>query len=425
MIINVLCQVYIVLKDDILFQRDYAKGLDASLFSSILPKIKQDTFSKFGGEMGEYDFYRYKLSFIVDKDYDLMIIFVSGLTDNFDRIKVELHNLKKEFIDSYRPALKKGLDILISEDIEPILDKIHMNLSPKISIIGYAGVGKTTITKLIKEEEIPMEHIPTINGNHAVVKLGKLYLSVWDFAGQEQFSFLWKKFIAESDAVLLITDSSFENMEKSRYFIDLINEVVPYSHSAVIGNKQDLPTSIDIESIERVMGLKAYPMIATDRENKVKMIRIIAELLEIDPDVSPLLRPLIEKEELILKVENALESNNIEQALSYYKKIHELCIEIGDNSLAAEYQEKTENLKNMIKQQMSIQCTKCGRFVARSKAKADTRRTNLVDSRMYGELKKAGTIIMGAQNKKYYCISCAVHGHQISQRAKKERKSTL
>ncbi len=419
-----LCQVYIVLKDDILFQRDYAKGLDASLFSSILPKIKQDTFSKFGGEMGEYDFYRYKLSFIVDKDYDLMIIFVSGLTDNFDRIKVELHNLKKEFIDSYRPALKKGLDILISEDIEPILDKIHMNLSPKISIIGYAGVGKTTITKLIKEEEIPMEHIPTINGNHAVVKLGKLYLSVWDFAGQEQFSFLWKKFIAESDAVLLITDSSFENMEKSRYFIDLINEVVPYSHSAVIGNKQDLPTSIDIESIERVMGLKAYPMIATDRENKVKMIRIIAELLEIDPDVSPLLRPLIEKEELILKVENALESNNIEQALSYYKKIHELCIEIGDNSLAAEYQEKTENLKNMIKQQMSIQCTKCGRFVARSKAKADTRRTNLVDSRMYGELKKAGTIIMGAQNKEYYCISCANHGHQISQRAKKERKSS-
>jgi len=52
-----------------------------------------------------------------------------------------------------------------------------------------------------------------------------------------------------------------------------------------------------------------------------------------------------------------------------------------------------------------VQCTKCGRFVARSKAKAVTRRTNLVDSRMYGELKKAGTIIMGGQNKKYYCIN--------------------
>ena len=52
-----------------------------------------------------------------------------------------------------------------------------------------------------------------------------------------------------------------------------------------------------------------------------------------------------------------------------------------------------------------VQCTNCGRFVARSKAKAVTRRTSLVDSRMYGELKKAGTIIMGGQNKQYYCIS--------------------
>ncbi|MHA1150318.1 MAG: 30S ribosomal protein S26e [Promethearchaeota archaeon] len=69
-----------------------------------------------------------------------------------------------------------------------------------------------------------------------------------------------------------------------------------------------------------------------------------------------------------------------------------------------------------------VQCTKCGRFVARSKAKAVTRRTSLVDSRMYTELKKSGTIIMSGQNKKYYCISCAVHSHQVSQRAKSERK---
>ena len=70
-----------------------------------------------------------------------------------------------------------------------------------------------------------------------------------------------------------------------------------------------------------------------------------------------------------------------------------------------------------------VQCTNCGRFVARSKAKAVTRRTNLVDGRMYAELKKTGTIIMGGQNKKYYCISCAVHQHQISQRAKDVRKT--
>ena len=69
-----------------------------------------------------------------------------------------------------------------------------------------------------------------------------------------------------------------------------------------------------------------------------------------------------------------------------------------------------------------VQCVNCGRFVARSKAKAVTRRTNLVDSRMFGELKKSGTIIMGGATKKYYCISCAIHKHQISQRDKELRK---
>lgn len=63
-------------------------------------------------------------------------------------------------------------------------------------------------------------------------------------------------------------------------------------------------------------------------------------------------------------------------------------------------------------------------FAVKSKAKAVTRRTSLVDGRMYGELKKAGTIIMSAQNKKYYCISCAVHSHQVSQRSKDSRKSS-
>ena len=70
----------------------------------------------------------------------------------------------------------------------------------------------------------------------------------------------------------------------------------------------------------------------------------------------------------------------------------------------------------------NVQCSKCGRMVPRSKAKAVTRRTSLVDGRMYAELKKTGTIIQSPSTKKYYCISCAVHSHQVSQRSKDSRK---
>ncbi|HEC38770.1 MAG TPA: 30S ribosomal protein S26e [bacterium] len=73
-------------------------------------------------------------------------------------------------------------------------------------------------------------------------------------------------------------------------------------------------------------------------------------------------------------------------------------------------------------QYSKVQCSKCGRTVARSKAKAVTRRVSLVDSRMYTELKKTGTIIQTPSVKKFYCISCAVHGGSFSQRSKTERR---
>ncbi|TXT67085.1 MAG: 30S ribosomal protein S26 [Promethearchaeota archaeon] len=70
-----------------------------------------------------------------------------------------------------------------------------------------------------------------------------------------------------------------------------------------------------------------------------------------------------------------------------------------------------------------VQCSKCGRSVPRAKAKVITGQTRLVDGRMYKELKKEGTIILGAQTRKFLCISCAVHSGVVSQRAKDERKT--
>ncbi|MHA1804857.1 MAG: 30S ribosomal protein S26e [Promethearchaeota archaeon] len=69
-----------------------------------------------------------------------------------------------------------------------------------------------------------------------------------------------------------------------------------------------------------------------------------------------------------------------------------------------------------------VQCSNCGRFVARSKAKKFTTKSSLIDSRMYKELKKEGTIILGGTTNKYYCISCAIHKGKVAQRAKVERK---
>ena len=229
--------------------------------------------------------------------------------------------------------------------LNSIIDGTHRNLRPKISLVGFSGVGKTTITQLIKAEEIPLEHIPTINGDVATIKIGKLTFPLWDFAGQEQFSLLWNRFIKGSDAVLLITNSTLENIEKSKFFLEFIKEEAPYAHSAIIGNKQDLPNALSVENIERITGVKTYSMVAIKPGNREKMMQIIADILDMSAEVSPLLKPIIERDLLMNNAQTALLNGDFEQAGSYFEKIADLCIEIGDDTLGKEFYEKSRTLK--------------------------------------------------------------------------------
>jgi small GTP-binding protein len=344
-----LRQVFIVFNDKLVYQRSYAKGLDTSLFSNVYQKVKKVALSKFGSETGSYEFFEFKLSYIVDEDRNLVLLFVSGLGDDFKDIEPQLKKFKKEFIEFYDEDIEKEDFEIIPNVLDPIVDNVHRNLKPKISIIGFSGVGKTTTTKLIKSEEIPMQHIPTITGEVATIKIGKLHFFLWDFAGQDQFDFLWEKFIRGSDAVLLMTDSTLENLEKSRYFFELVNKVVPYARLAVIANKQDLPDALKVEDVERLMAQKTYSFIAIDPDNRPKMIRIIADLLDMDTKVSPLLQPIFERDNLMDKAQIALEQGEFKKAVKFFEEISNICLELGDDSLAIDFQKKSEKISSMLK----------------------------------------------------------------------------
>jgi len=318
--------------------------------SLLVEEIMQDVSSREIDIVESHDFYKFKVSFITQKDLDLLFIFVTGLTDKFDNVKKELEKCRKEFVTLFEDILQHRFDAKTFEVFDPIVDGIHKNLRPKISLVGFSGVGKTTITKLIRAEEIPMQHIPTITGDIATIRIGKLHFHLWDFAGQEQFSYLWNNFIKGSDAVLLITDSTLENVEKSKFFLELIKEQAPDAHTAIIGNKQDLERAMQPSQIERILELKTYSMIAKEPENRNKMIQIIADILEMSAEVSPLLKPLLERDELIEEATRVLNDADFDKAAFLFDKISSLCVELGDDSLGKDFFEKSQKIKTMLEQ---------------------------------------------------------------------------
>jgi len=342
-----LRQVYILKDEKIIYNKNFGKGIYEEDFNKLYQEIIEVSTKGIGIELNSYDYIKYKLVFALEEDLKLTFMFITDINDELSRTKRELANLQSEFLDTFGDALD-NLDTSLMELLDPIIDSIHRNLKTKISLVGFSGVGKTTTTKLICATEIPSLHIPTITGKISTIKIGKLYFHLWDFAGQEQFSYLWNEFILGSDAVLIITDSTLENVEKSKFFIELVKEHAPHAHTAIIGNKQDLTDALNVQKIEEILGLKTYSMVAIESDNREKMIQIIADILEVSTDASPLLKPLFERDQLIHQAKLSLENGDIAQTAEYFEKISDLCLELGDDNLYKEFHEKANKLKGYL-----------------------------------------------------------------------------
>ncbi len=338
-----------IIKEYVLYERHFGKALRDFNIKSFISDIRNYHVLKSKDEFGSFDYFNYRISFIEEKSLSLIFIFVTELTDVLKDIKIELFKFRKVFLNLYSDLIVKDLDISEFEIIDPTVDAIQRKLKPKISLIGFSGVGKTTIANLIATEKTAREYKPFIHGNITTLKIGKLYFSLWDFAGKDKFSFLWNKLIKGSDVVFLISDSTLENVEKSKFFIELIKEEAPYARSAIIANKQDLPEALDLETIERISGLKTYSMIAIEQKNQIKVFKIFADILDLSIETFSSLEPLHEREKLIEDAALALKNEDFKQAAILFEKIANICFEIGDDFLGKEFYGKAEKINQFLK----------------------------------------------------------------------------
>ena len=125
-----------------------------------------------------------------------------------------------------------------------------MNVS-KLCIVGEAGVGKTTLVRLLSEKQMDSVRKPTIGVAVERVEFENDALAVWDLAGQKRFQFMWDEFMRGSKLTVIVTDSTTKNVEETKA---ILTEFAEKRKIIAIANKQGLAGRMNPEQIQNRLG---------------------------------------------------------------------------------------------------------------------------------------------------------------------------
>ena len=159
---------------DKIFQKIYGNSLDITSLVEFLKQIKKDFIQIIS-------IVEFKIAYAVNKDLDLLFLFITDMSDDDLTIYNALEPIIEEFLKRFKENISASKETFNSFNDES--DKIFEEIRNKITLIGFSGTGKTTICRLLEQKELPRRHIATIVGNEVTIPLTdttRLYF--WDSA---------------------------------------------------------------------------------------------------------------------------------------------------------------------------------------------------------------------------------------------------
>jgi ADP-ribosylation factor-like protein 1 len=153
----------------------------------------------------------------------------------------------------------------------------------KVCLAGHGGTGKTTLLRLASEatEAPPQDYIPTFFGDKALLEgdFDPYVFSLFDLGGQDRFVQEWGKIIRSGSMVIIISDSTEDNIEwTKRVAYPILRAELPYARIIAIANKQDLEDALTPEEVGARLGVPAYPMQANNRGFRERWLEILRGL---------------------------------------------------------------------------------------------------------------------------------------------------
>lgn len=228
------------------------------------------------GEIEHTEIVRYTFSYMHTGGMYFCILF-DRVSEKPERMEA-ISYLASQVLEKYETGE------VTEDDLKEIVLRVVQRFPVKMGFVGFGGVGKTTMLKLIRQEEVPLDYVPTIFGDRKplAVPVGPYRVVVFDFAGQKRFMTAWDILIRGSEVIFIVTDSSPGNVEATKKeILPLVHSKALYSKKFAIANKQDLPGALSPTEVGRILNLKTYGMVAIDPKNRDKLFKIITEAIMI------------------------------------------------------------------------------------------------------------------------------------------------
>lgn len=129
----------------------------------------------------------------------------------------------------------------------------------RLLVVGLDNAGKTTIVKRLNGEDITTIS-PTLGFNIKTMSFKGYKLNIWDIGGQKTLRPYWRNYYEKTDGLIWVVDSAdLARLEDCRQELqNLLKEERLYGATLLVfANKQDIPSALAVQELEKVLDLGA------------------------------------------------------------------------------------------------------------------------------------------------------------------------